>query len=1341
MDLLPKVDGVNIGDVVLVDTEGNEVVDGIYEYGQVVTIIAKDFNNFKLQNISHERLINGQSQTDVLSMGSVEKDGDTNVFIHTSSDGNYVLKETRKIMTNEVDGNVVELNYSTEQIELIFTANDFTANGLSVNADGCSPALGSYTAHFIKQFNLKVEIVTWIDILDKQLSTEIGGEIEAHLKSTNGSILNADGEGLIDAGEIISIKAYPYIGYNFIDYSDGIRADGVDVNILSQNVLETFAIDNDRTIYVNFELKGYTVNIIMGNNGKQVRVYSANDNPEDDIYLENPGKLSVEVKHGYTLKFDVFAKSGYAVASVTAIGKPETTYEVTVTNELAMRAMEYINVVGSFDIEISFRRELWSDHPSDSLTGEGTVDNPYLITNGHDLGLIANMVNINGETFLGKYFKVVPKDEDGNLIDTIDLSAYYFNPIGIIGNDEKQFKGTIEGDFKTIAEIKIDGISSQLGFFNKPNAVINNLTFNNLSIVSTSSDSVVGGIAAINEGTLNNVQIIGTSTITATGTVGGIVGINNGTINRVKSEVAVSGYGKYVGGIVGINSSNISYANNSKEVTNGTTNTETYVGGIAGYTTLNSLITKSGNFATISGNYAGGIVGNFARGTISDVYNVANVVGTTFAGGIFGYKDASSDTQVNISNSYSVGKVGNSTSGGIYGYVDSSLTIQFNNVFYSTANTGNTAQKGASAKSDAELRNIDTFTGFDFVNVWGIDNNTQDIMSRHNYGRPFIWEVETWDDWTQYSQSVTPNEDGSYYIYNPAQLVWLSEKVNSGELITTGINFELKSNIDLFGHNFIPIGTEDNKFEGNFIGNGFSISGLTIDGRYTDKLGNAVGLFGYTNNAKVQDLNMLTTFIVEDSAYAGTLIGNSTDTTITNVIINSEGGKYLGKIKSLPNSNSIIGGLVGYFDGSLQYASINVGVQVEDGIGGGVVGKNTATIDQIASTSTIIANNTNAVIGGIIGDNEGQLTNAYFMGGINTNVNAAAVGGIVGNNTGIVKYTYAVPSAFTATGIVGGIIGINDTYTVEAVTDTDKVTYNYFSNSTGLNETQGIGKAGSTLHNAFNSNFYVDRAEMKTPQELKKEDTFKKWDFDFIWAIDYTETQLNGGYPLFYYNNNYKVIEVTVLHELYEEDQMIYGRVIRRSYDRSGKWSERVIEQNAVTEKVYVLDNNYVGFNVVPYDTGVIETVKVDGIDQVGEGRELIEFTKVVSDHTIEVLFIRRLYEFTINGVIDALDGYMITSDTIITAVLKNTDTGTAYIVTLTNGQSKKLYDIARGHYVLVVNVPMFFEAKTTVTNDENTYGNVVEVDLIPSATDAEVTITLTKVNDRWQNDTTHNFS
>ena len=41
----------------------------------------------------------------------------------------------------------------------------------------------------------------------------------------------------------------------------------------------------------------------------------------------------------------------------------------------------------------------------------------------------------------------------------------------------------------------------------------------------------------------------------------------------------------------------------------------------------------------------------------------------------------------------------------------------------------------------------------------------------------------------------------------------------------------------------------------------------------------------------------------------------------------------------------------------------------------------------------------------------------------------------------------------------------------------------------------------------------------------------------------------------------------------------------------------------------------------------------------------------------------------------------------------------------------------------------------------EETYGNKVEIDLIPTATDAEVTVTLTKVNDRWLNDTTHNFS
>ena len=403
----------------------------------------------------------------------------------------------------------------------------------------------------------------------------------------------------------------------------------------------------------------------------------------------------------------------------------------------------------------------------------------------------------------------------------------------------------------------------------------------------------------------------------------------------------------------------------------------------------------------------------------------------------------------------------------------------------------------------------------------------------------------------------------------------------------------------------------------------------------------------------------------------------------------------MGLIKSLSNTNSTIGGLAGSLEGgALQFVSISAQVKVNNGTGGGVVGYNTSAIDQISSVSTVIGNNTNAIIGGIIGNNNCSITNAYFRGIINTLVNASAVGGVVGNNSGIVKFTYVAPSAFTATGTVGGIIGINDTYTTSAVTDTDKATYNYFSSSTNLAVSQGIGKANTTLHTGFSSTFYTDRAERKTEAELKTEKTFKTWDYDFIWAIDYTEGKLNDGYPLFYYNNSYKVIEVTVTHELYEIDGQEYGAVIRRSYNRDGSLSERSISHNAVTEKVYVLDNNYVGFSVVPYDTGLIETVKVDTIEQVGDARELIEFTKVSTDHTIEVYFIRRLYEFTIHGVIDALDGYVVTKDTMITAILKNTDTGTAYLITLTDGQTKKLYDIARGHYVLIVKLKWILERK-----------------------------------------------
>ena len=96
-------------------------------------------------------------------------------------------------------------------------------------------------------------------------------------------------------------------------------------------------------------------------------------------------------------------------------------------------------------------------------------------------------------------------------------------------------------------------------------------------------------------------------------------------------------------------------------------------------------------------------------------------------------------------------------------------------------------------------------------------------------------------------------------------------------------------------------------------------------------------------------------------------------------------------------------------------------------------------------------------------------------------------------------------------------------------------------------------------------------------------------------------------------------------------------------------------------------------------------------------------------------------------------------------------DTGTSYFIVLNNGDTKKLYDISRGHYVLIVNPPMYYDPTIQLIDSKNSTpespvvieqvaGKKYEFDLLPTSTDAELTVVITKTNERWLNDSSHNL-
>lgn len=73
--------------------------------------------------------------------------------------------------------------------------------------------------------------------------------------------------------------------------------------------------------------------------------------------------------------------------------------------------------------------------------------------------------------------------------------------------------------------------------------------------------------------------------------------------------------------------------------------------------------------------------------------------------------------------------------------------------------------------------------------------------------------------------------DGSelrpYIIDEADDLVWLGEQVEAGTM-GTGKHFMQIKDIDLSGYTWIPIGSASKNFNGNYNGNGYTISNLTI---------------------------------------------------------------------------------------------------------------------------------------------------------------------------------------------------------------------------------------------------------------------------------------------------------------------------------------------------------------------------------------------------------------------------------------------------------------------------------------------------------------------------------
>ncbi|MFD0589358.1 S-layer homology domain-containing protein [Paenibacillus sp. GCM10027627] len=226
--------------------------------------------------------------------------------------------------------------------------------------------------------------------------------------------------------------------------------------------------------------------------------------------------------------------------------------------------------------------------------------------------------------------------------------------------------------------------------------------------------------------------------------------------------------------------------------------------------------------------------------------------------------------------------------------------------------------------------------------------------------------------------------------------------------------FQLTADIDLSGYQegggwepimSVAIGLKP--FQGHIDGNGYKITGLTINRPDS----NAVGLFGAVADGSITNMR-LENVNISGASYVGGLAG----------------GKLSGTI-----SDSYVTGNV---RGSLQNTGGLVGINMD------------GTISDSYVTGAVTGDQN---VGGLAGNNMGTISNSYSAGSV---TGKYGVGGLVSNNMGMISNSYAT-GAVTGIEKIGGLVGVNEGTIRSGFYDTE---------TTGQSDTdKGVGKTTAEM--------------------------------------------------------------------------------------------------------------------------------------------------------------------------------------------------------------------------------------------------------------------------------------
>jgi len=355
--------------------------------------------------------------------------------------------------------------------------------------------------------------------------------------------------------------------------------------------------------------------------------------------------------------------------------------------------------------------------PAFAISGNGTEEDPYIITDIFELQAVGNDLDACYEF--------------GNNIDASITETWNggqgFNPIG---NNDNPFTGSLNGNGFTIEGLYVNrptsnlvGLFSCIGDWNSQSstAVVENLKLSNIKITGWMD---VGGLAGMTAPNSYIHLCWSSGNVTGDSAVGGLIGssYSNLMVDIGSSCTVIGKYmahplyvphgGEWVGGLIGRFSN--TYPDEQPRL-------------FGGYATGDVI---AGSW------FAGGLVGG-CTGNVINSYATGDVSGETYVGGLAGAFGSEAlewgeRLPALMANCYASGNV-NSGGGLVGGHSSIGNRSAIFNCFYNTDSSGVNTGDTEIGKTTDEMKTKSTFTDadWDFEDVW-------DINSFTNNGYPFL---------------------------------------------------------------------------------------------------------------------------------------------------------------------------------------------------------------------------------------------------------------------------------------------------------------------------------------------------------------------------------------------------------------------------------------------------------------------------------------------------------------------------------------------------------------------------------------------------------------------------